>query len=645
MQKFGTIPGVYVSEIENPDARIATPNLRTVGVIGRSMPSLTKYDVTVLRGLDTDVDAIPGVPAANVQQVLCVSDYAAATGSNLPQYEQGIDYTFDEKGIHWLTLPEVPPTIVNHPTETEVLNEEVVDKWGAKRGGTLEPAPAPTTNMWVYYVENTSTWPLSVNEKFLTFSQVDTLKDGVTITSIDDLFVGEALVYYTEAVHAAEEGPTNNVNHVRLLGEGESTDGKDIRYVVNDVETSLPSCWVYGHPDILPNSKNTIASAYSEVVDQGHRASKTPEAGAQYYVSVKFTKSKDNIMPMSFSDYESVKAAYGPELYYVTELDVEKQVINEVVAGAKLAFENGADIVTCLEVLEPETNAEEYVAAVKNAIDLMCDTDVISFVCLPATTTALQQYLLNAVVVASSLEVQKEKTSYVCPVPVNPYTSYEMYINRLKQLTVDQIITQAKSFHEERIAMMTSAYCTIVCEDAVGAVFNKEVPSIFAACAMVGWHGNNVNTVAVPLTRKTLTGIYDVKEYKRSDVEKLTRGGATVMVNKDNTVMINQSVTTDTSSYNTAEISVVLIKDQLKRSLREPLDSQFIGTVVKQSTGTSIKTAVTSILNSLIDEIIISYDSLKVTQNQTDTTQFDVSFRVAVCRPLNYINISFMVNL
>ena len=641
MQKFGTIPGVYVSEIENPDARIATPSFRTVGVIGRSTPSLTKYDITVLRGLDTDVDAIPGIPADNVQNVLCVSDYAVATDSNLPQYTEGLDYeivnTEEEQGIKWLNLPEQAPVYEHHPTEDEVLTSEASAKWGAKIG--TEEVGVPTDNNFVYWVENQQAWPTG---DYITFGYIDAHKDNDTITDVHALYPGQRVAYVEETVVDPDTQESTTTVTIRLPQEGD----ENIKFAVNDVDTSSSEgCWIFGNPETMSGSKFTIHEAYDQLIHPGHRASKKPEDGAQYYVSLKFEKSKDNIVPLSFEDYESVKATYGPELYYVTENGTEKQVINEVVVGAKLAFVNGADVVTCLEILEPETDAEKYVTAVKEAIDLMCDTDVISFVCLPATTTALQQYLLNRVVIASSLEVQKEKTAYVCPVPVDPFTDYDMYIKRLKQLTVDQIITQAQSFHEERIAMPAGAYCTIVCEDAAGVVFNKEVSSIFAACAMIGWHGNNNNTVALPLTRKNLTGIYDVKEYKRSDIEKLSRGGVTVMVNKNGSVMINQAVTTNTSSYNTAEISVVLIKDEIKRSLREPLDDQFIGTVVKKTTGTSIKTAVISILDSLVDKIILSYDSLKVTQNQVDTTQFDVSFRVSVCRPLNYINISFMVNL
>lgn len=464
MQKFGTIPGVYISEIENPAATITAPTLRKVGVIGRSINTLTKADIVVTRGTGA-VDEIPGVAPEQITDLYCVSDYMQAYGTNLPQYVENTDYTF-----------------------------------------------------------------------------------------------------------------------------------------------------------------NASAYDYGKIVwNEGMG----PAEGATYYVTIKYNKSTTDITPKTFDSFDAVKAAYGPE-YYVDEYTGEN-VLNEVVVGAKLAFLNGADAVTCLEVLTDGS------AAVQNAIDLMCDTDVIAFVCVPATTTELQEYMMTKVVVASSIENQKEKIAYVCPVGAS--------VEALKTLTVDQIIDQAQSFSEERIAMMASPVVTIVAEDKDGVSSEFEVPSIYAGCAMIGWHGNNNNSVALPLTRKTLSGIYNAATYKRADIEKLTRGGVTVMVNKGDTVAINQSVTTDVTSYNTAEISVVLIKDEVKRKLRDPLDAQFIGTVVKKTTGTSIKTAIISILEGMIDTLILGYDSLKVVQNATDSTQFDVSFNITVCRPLNYINISFMVNL
>lgn len=466
MQKFGTIPGVYISEIENPAATINAPTLRKVGVIGRSIGTLTKADIVVTRGTGT-VDDIPGVTPAQITTLHCVSDYMQANGTNLPKYEAG--------------------------------------------------------------------------------------------------------------------------------------DSKDYTFTTDSQETN-----------------------YGKIV---WNTGKGPAAGATYYVTITYTKSTTDIVPLTFDNYDAVKAAYGPEYYMVGNV----KTLNEVVVGAKLAFLNGADVVTCLEVLTAGDSA------VQSAIDVMCDTDVIAFVCVPATTATLQEYLMNKVVIASSIENQKEKIAYVCPAGAST--------EAIKTLTVDQIITQAQGFGEERIAMMAGPVVTIIAEDATGTSSEFEVPSIYAACAMIGWHGNNNNTVALPLTRKALSGIYNTKAYKRAEIEKLTRGGVTVMVMKGDTVVINQSVTTDVTSYNTAEISVVLIKDEIKRRLRDPLDEQFIGTVVKKTTGTSIKTAIISILEGMVGTLIIDYDSLKVVQNAIDTTQFDVSFNVTVCRPLNYINISFMVNL
>ena len=104
----------------------------------------------------------------------------------------------------------------------------------------------------------------------------------------------------------------------------------------------------------------------------------------------------------------------------------------------------------------------------------------------------------------------------------------------------------------------------------------------YAACAMAGaiLSKNNVRS-NIPQTGKQLVG-FTIENEKWTDTEKDYMGGYGVCIleSRANVVTVRHALTTDVSSAETAEDSVVQQENMVKRSLRTGLEGAFKGKVV-----------------------------------------------------------------
>jgi hypothetical protein len=128
----------------------------------------------------------------------------------------------------------------------------------------------------------------------------------------------------------------------------------------------------------------------------------------------------------------------------------------------------------------------------------------------------------------------------------------------------------------------------------------------------------------------------------------MSAAGVTVLVNRNDAVSVNQAVTTDTTNQNNRELSVVLIKDEVMKTIRYNLDREYIGHFYdRNKTPTKIKTSIMLMLDEMKNSLVQDYDegNIIVTPDSKDSTRVNVKMAFSVLRPLNYIYISFMVTL
>jgi hypothetical protein len=174
---------------------------------------------------------------------------------------------------------------------------------------------------------------------------------------------------------------------------------------------------------------------------------------------------------------------------------------------------------------------------------------------------------------------------------------------------------------------------------------NQLLSGMFVAAAAAGYL-SGVPALQVPLTRKNLAGftILRSKLLRPIILEGLLAAGVSVVQPIAGGGKVVWGRTTTTSGFpEEEEISIIFCRDRVAQSLRAGLEP-FIGVAEDASLQGSLIARVYSVLKGLQSQkIITNFKDVKVTQNETDARQWDVSCRVRPAYPVNWIYVRIEV--
>jgi len=176
---------------------------------------------------------------------------------------------------------------------------------------------------------------------------------------------------------------------------------------------------------------------------------------------------------------------------------------------------------------------------------------------------------------------------------------------------------------------------------------NTNIDGFYIAAAAGGWLSGTQN-VAIPLTRKVLTGFALLRDkvYRQIRLNSLGNVGATVLqpVTGGGRVLAGRT-TSNTGYVEDEEISVVFIRDRVKQVLRDSLDG-YIGTVENENTQGVIGSRVISIMSALVSQgLVTNFENIKVSRDKVDPRQWNVFLRFQPAFPINYIFIDIEVGV
>lgn len=165
------------------------------------------------------------------------------------------------------------------------------------------------------------------------------------------------------------------------------------------------------------------------------------------------------------------------------------------------------------------------------------------------------------------------------------------------------------------------------------------VDGFFMAAAAAGYLSAQPN-VAIPLTNKTLAGftILRSKQYRQIILEQLSAKGITVVqpVTGGGRVIWGKT-TTNSGFVEEQEISIVFIRDQIAKALREAFKG-FIGQPETRGFAGTLLARASSLLQGFIAQGLISdFRDLRIVRNATDPTQWDIAVAVQPIFPVNFI--------
>jgi hypothetical protein len=334
----------------------------------------------------------------------------------------------------------------------------------------------------------------------------------------------------------------------------------------------------------------------------------------------------------SFTDFASVVTAYGPALNPATGV-----VASPLTLAAQLAFQNGANVL--------------YAVALSGQGSLVSQFEAAYQLTLPSYAVNLMVPLFEDATSASAAE------------------------SELNQLA--GFLNSAASSSKPRVAIagLPSGFSGSTPDVVAGAVASRRivltwpqsfnyfnpvlnatttVDGMYFAAACAGYLANHAPNQG--LTRAQLRGFTGIPltqlQADTATNKNLwsSKGVAVAELNRLGQLIVRHGVTTDVSNIGTRELSVVRCQDTLFELIQVTLDQAgLIGSPITAQTALQVKGLVAGALETAVStNTINAYTSLLVSQQSLptgDPTVIQVSFSYYPTYPLNYITVTFTLDL
>ncbi|MCL5265207.1 MAG: phage tail sheath subtilisin-like domain-containing protein [Chloroflexi bacterium] len=149
----------------------------------------------------------------------------------------------------------------------------------------------------------------------------------------------------------------------------------------------------------------------------------------------------------------------------------------------------------------------------------------------------------------------------------------------------------------------------------------------------------------MPLTRRAVNGFDSLADiYTVSTMNTLAENGVMVIHNSRG-IRVRHGLTTAAVGDTFSELSVRRADDHVRKYIREALDS-FVGQPSRVDTAVVIREAAKSALTELVNkEKIAAWASVTCTQNAVTPTQYDVIYSYKPAWPVNFIEVSYSIEL
>lgn len=150
------------------------------------------------------------------------------------------------------------------------------------------------------------------------------------------------------------------------------------------------------------------------------------------------------------------------------------------------------------------------------------------------------------------------------------------------------------------------------------------------------------------LTKKAIAGISSVLDTRLlSDKNIDAETGLMVIEQKKTNILCRQQLTLDTTSTARKELSVVRAKFIMIESIRETLENEIIGQIIADANSPFVvRSAISAVLSALQQAgDIVGYSQVQASLSSLEPTTITASFSYRPAFPVNYINVSFSLNL
>jgi hypothetical protein len=396
--------------------------------------------------------------------------------------------------------------------------------------------------------------------------------------------------------------------------------GSGVSYIALTQVASYPGAAVSNTNWHLHYSTSGSCSVYWA----GVAGSTIPKAGETYYVSYNYNVPTTQFTPQVFTDSSDIVATYG----------TEDSATPDITIAANMALENGAPAVMCLQV-SGNTAAE---ANWSTAFDLLKKKSNIAYLVPITSGSAIQNLALTHCLNESAPIIGHER---------------ECIFGMTVGTTVAQFVAKAIALKNSRCILVTPSD-SITRTSPAGATLTLQGANIAAALSGL------ITSQAIPaspVTGKIITGfLIPDDQFEPYDMNYMAGNGVCVIYSQSGVVKVRHAVTTDPTSADTREISIISSDDYVRRVTRNKLTDAYIGKgiVISSSTPAAVAGTVAAIWGSMVRQgFIDAYGTkndpttgevpISASQDNTEPTKINVTGSIRFLYPLNYISVTFFI--
>ena len=298
----------------------------------------------------------------------------------------------------------------------------------------------------------------------------------------------------------------------------------------------------------------------------------------------------------------------------ITSYEEGKSVFGEDASGVygmstllKFLFANGAGAVKAVAVGKDESEEKDYASAFAALSD---EEDVGVMVC---DSAAQSVHLLLKTAAEDASAARRERIAVIGG----------------SEETVAQMVNRAKAVNSERVVLVGPD----IASDDGGTM-----SAVFAAAAVAAVIAGNTDP-SVPINGAELT-LFGAAGKRLSDneIDQLVRGGVTPIETVGGVSSPVRGITTKTSSGGAAELTTILIVDEVIPTIRSALRTRFARSKnTAQSRGAIRSQVVLELEEMKSREIVDSYGEVLVSALKSDPTVCLVEFSFTVAHGLNRI--------
>lgn len=415
----------------------------------------------------------------------------------------------------------------------------------------------------------------------------------------------------------------------------------------------------------LANVSVTVVSTRAEVAATDYTLTKANDQGGQdYQVTLVETGNNDldegtpvfvtyryvptdYYSPRRFTSFEDVKDYYGEPLNLSIGSATDssyQHVLSPLSLGAKVAFENGAAEVVLCAATPPPTSASTDAAkstarrtALKEAYEKMGTLAEVN-VLVPLPT---------GIATNDAAGVLTDLSAHLDLVASDGFRRFGIIGFDLDVTTAPDTLLSGSGVSNRRLML---AYIGpgggLMYSGGVNATFGAS--HAYLAAAYGGMMA--ARPVQNSLTKgrvRSFQGLGGTPLSNSLKNQYSAAGVAVAEVNRLGALVVRHGVTTDVTSVNTREASVVRAKDALVTLVTNGFtESDIIGDPISTELLYAVKSVMQGYLETAVqDGMIVAYTGLSVRQRPDDPTVIEIKFGYKPSYPLNYIAIAFSIDM